>query len=154
MEMDTPNSPEPTTNSEEPTWQKMRQILATGKTIAVVGLSDKPDRPSHGVSAYLQGQGYRIIPVNPNLSEALGVKAYANVRDIPVPVDIVQIFRRPEYVPPIVEDAIAKGAKVVWMQLGIRNEVAALKAEAAGLQVIMDTCMLPVHSILRANGEI
>src|SRR5438309_1002118 len=110
--------------------QELRHILASSKTIAVVGLSDKPDRPSHSIPAYLQEQGYRIIPVNPNLTEALGEKAYASLRDIPEPVDVVEIFRAPEAVPPIVEDAIAIGAKVVWMQLGIVNEAAAARAES------------------------
>src|SRR5688500_7467627 len=125
--------------SKKPTLEELQQILATAKTIAVVGLSDKPDRPSHAIPAYLQEEGYRIIPVNPKLSEVLGEKAYASLRDIPVPVDIVDIFRRAEDVPPIVEDAIAIGAKVVWMQMGIVNEEAAARAEAAGLTVVMDT---------------
>jgi len=120
----------------------------------VVGLSDKPDRPNHTDPAYLQQQGYRIIPVNPNLTQALGEKAYASLRDIPEPVDMVQIFRPSEAVPPIVEDAIANGAKVIWMQLGIINEAAAARAEAAGLQVVMDTCMGATHRRLRAQGEI
>ena len=138
----------------KPTLDELRQILATTRTIAVVGLSDKPDRPSHAVVAYLQQQGYRIIPVNPNLAEVLGKKAYPSVRDIPEPVDVVDIFRRAEDVPPIVEDAIAKGAKVVWMQLGIINEVAAARADAAGLKVVMDTCMEVTHRALRLSGKI
>src|SRR5512144_21365 len=92
---------------------RLRQILADNKTIAVVGLSPRPDRPSHTNAAYLQAQGYRVIPVNPNLTEVLGEKVYASLRDIPEPVDIVGIFRRSEDVPPVVEDAIAIGAKVV-----------------------------------------
>src|SRR5438477_5293081 len=111
--MDPSNSSEPDTSAGEPDWQQLRNILATSKTIAVVGLSDKPDRPGHSVPAYLQEQGYRIIPVNPNLTEALGEKAYASLLDIPEPVDVVEIFRAPDAVPPIVEDAIAIGAKVV-----------------------------------------
>ncbi len=133
---------------------KMRQILTDSKTIAVVGLSSKPDRPAYTIPVYLQEQGYRIIPVNPNLTEALGEKAYPSLREIPVPVDVVEIFRRAEDVPPVVEDAIAIGAKAVWMQLGIVNEVAASQAEAAGLQVVMDACMGAVHRSLRARGEI
>src|SRR4051812_32634028 len=112
---------------------ELRQILATVHTIAVVGLSNKPDRPSHSVPAYLQEQGYRIIPVNPTITEALGEKAYPSLRDVPVNVDVVEIFRRSEDVPPVVEDAIAIGAKVVWMQEGIVNEEAARRAEEAGL---------------------
>jgi predicted CoA-binding protein len=136
-------------NMKKPKINELRQILSTTRTIAVVGLSDKPDRPSHAVASYLQKQGYRIIPVNPNLTEVLGEKAYPSVRDIPGPVEVVDIFRRAEEVPPIVEDAIAKGARVVWMQLGIVNESAAARAEAAGLQVVMDTCMEVVHRALR-----
>jgi uncharacterized protein len=136
------------------TLEDLKQILQSARTIAVVGLSDKPDRPSHAIPAYLQEQGYRIIPVNPKLTEALGEKAYPSLRDVPVPVDVVEIFRRAEDVPPIIEDAIAIGAKVVWMQLGIVNEVAAARAEAAGLTVVMDTCMGATHRHLRTRGEI
>jgi predicted CoA-binding protein len=134
--------------------QKLSQILATSKTIAVVGLSNKPDRPAQTIPAYLQRQGYRIIPVNPTLTEALGEKAYASLRDVPVAVDVVEIFRRPEDVPEVVEDAIAIGAKVVWMQSGIVNQATAARAEAAGLQVVMDACMGETHRALHAAGEI
>src|SRR3990172_12749330 len=99
----------------EVTWDDVQRILETTKSIAVVGLSDKPDRDSYQVAAYLQRQGYRIIPINPRVTEVLGEKAYPSLRDIPEPVDVVQIFRRSEDVPPIVDDAIAIGAKVVWM---------------------------------------
>ncbi len=136
------------------TLEELREILATTKTIAVVGLSDKPDRPSHAIPAYLQGQGYRIIPVNPTIAEALGEKSYPSLREVPVAVDVVDIFRRAEDVPPIVEDAIAIGAKVVWMQMGIVNEQAAARAQAAGLTVVMDTCMGETHEQLRAEGKI
>jgi len=139
---------------KKPKIKELHQILSTSRTIAVVGLSDKPDRPSHTVAAYLQKQGYRIIPVNPNLTEVLGEKAYPSVREIPEPVDVVDIFRRAEDVPPIVEDAIAKGARAVWMQLGIVNAPAAARAEAAGLQVVMDACMEVVHRALRLAGKI
>jgi predicted CoA-binding protein len=132
----------------------LRQILATVHTIAVVGLSPKPDRPSHSVPAYLQAQGYRIIPVNPTITEALGEKAYPSLRDIPDKVDVVEIFRRSEDVPPVVEDAIAIGAKVIWMQEGIVNEEAARRAEEAGLTVVMDACMRAVHRQLREMGRI
>jgi uncharacterized protein len=136
------------------TLEELHQILETAHTIAVVGLSDKPDRPSNRIPAYLQSQGYRIIPVNPKLSEALGEKAYSSLREIPVPVDVVEIFRRAQEVLPIVEDAIAIGAKVVWMQTGIINEEAAARAEAAGLTVVMDTCMGATHQLLRSQGKI
>lgn len=130
---------------------QLSKILSTYKTIAVVGLSNKPDRPAYTVPAYLQEQGYRIIPVNPTITEALGEKAYGSLRDIPEPVDVVEIFRRAEDVPPVVEDAIAIGAKVVWMQSGIVNEAAAAQAEAAGLQVVMDACMGATHRQLKAD---
>ena len=138
----------------EVTWDDVQRILETTKSIAVVGLSDKPDRDSYQVAAYLQRQGYRIIPVNPRMTEVLGEKAYPSLRDIPAPVDVVQIFRRSEDVPPIVEDAIAAGAKVVWMQSGIVNEEAAARAEAAGLKVVMDACMRATHRTLRSAGKI
>ncbi len=139
---------------QQTTLEDLLQILMTTSTIAVVGLSARPDRPSYSVSAYLQQQGYRIIPVNPNLSEALGVKAYPSLRDVPGPVDVVDIYRRPEAIPPIVEEAIAIGAKVVWMQLGIVNEEAASKAWDAGLTVVMDNCMGATFRLLRAKGQI
>lgn len=138
----------------EPTLEDLYKILATVKTIAVVGLSNKPDRPSHEIAAYLQAQGYRIIPVNPTISEALGEKSYPSLRDIPEPVHVVQVFRRPEEVPPIVEDAIHIGARVVWMQEGIVHEEAAARGRAAGLKVVMDACMRAAHRTLRAQGKI
>ena len=135
-------------------WDDVQRILKQTKTIAVVGLSDKPDRDSYQIASYLQQQGYRVIPVNPRVNEVLGEKAYPSLRDVPDPVDVVDIFRRSEDVPPIVEDAIAIGAKVVWMQAGIVNEEAAARAEAAGLAVIMDACMRSAHRTLRASGRI
>lgn len=137
-----------------PTLEELRQILTSVKTVAVVGLSDDPERPSHHIPAYLQSQGYRIIPVNPKFSELLGEKAYARVTDIPEPIDVVQIFRRSDEAPPIVEEAIAKGARVVWMQIGVSNEEAAARARAAGLTVVMDTCMGATHRTLRTLGKI
>jgi hypothetical protein len=125
--------------------QEIRQLLSTAKTIAVVGLSSKPWRPSHGVSQYMQSRGYRILPVNPNLTETLGEKAYARLEDIPEPIDIVNIFRRPDAVEPIVEAAIRIGARMVWMQEGVIHRPAAEKARAAGLGVIMDRCILKEH---------
>lgn len=136
------------------TLEQFREILKNAKTIAVVGISDREDRPSYSIPAYLHEQGYKIIPVNPKLSEIFGEKAYASLRDIPVPVDVVDIFRKPADIPPIVEDAIAIHAKVVWMQLGIINEEAAAAAERAGLTVVMDTCIGATHKKLRARGEI
>lgn len=121
------------------------QILANAKTIAVVGLSSHRWRPSYGVSEYMQSIGYRIIPVNPAESEILGEKVYATLDEIPVPVDIVDIFRRPEHVPEIVDAAIRIGARCVWMQEGVVHEEAAGKARAAGLEVVMDRCILKEH---------
>ena len=118
----------------------IRRILKDSKTIAVVGLSPKPHRPSHQVALYLIEAGYTIIPVNPGQDTILGQTCYPNLRDIPTPVDMVDIFRRSETVLPIAEDAIAIGAKCIWMQEGVINEEAAAKAEAAGLTVIMDRC--------------
>lgn len=118
----------------------IRGILKNSKTIAVVGLSPKPVRPSHQVAQYLQDQGYTIIPVNPGHDILMGHTCYPNLRDVPDRIDLVDIFRRPEAVPGIVEDAIAVGARYVWMQEGIVNVAAAARAEAAGLSVIMDRC--------------
>lgn len=121
------------------------RLLDTVKTIAVVGLSSNPDRPGYTVPAYLQKHGYRIIPVNPALQQALGEKAYPDLLSLPEPVDLVQIFRRSEAVPPFVEQAIQIGARAVWMQLGIVNEEAARLAREAGLDVVMDACMMVEH---------
>ncbi|WP_420812460.1 CoA-binding protein [Kallotenue papyrolyticum] len=112
----------------------------------MVGLSANPFRPSHFVAIYLLAEGYNIIPVNPREREILGRRSYASLREIPEPVDVVDIFRDPQAVPPIVEDAIAIGAKVVWMQLGVINEAAAQRAREAGLKVVMDACMKIEHA--------
>ena len=123
----------------------VRDILENSKVIAVVGLSPKPHRDSHEVAKYLQGQGYRIVPVYPRADTILGEKVYPDLASIPEKVDVVDIFRRSEDVPPVVEQAIDIGAKAVWMQLGIVNEEAAAKAREAGLGVVMDRCMLVEH---------
>ncbi len=120
-------------------------ILNKCKTIAVVGLSSNPMRPSHEVTEYMQRAGYRIIPVNPNETEVLGEKSYARLEDVPEKIDVVNVFRRAEEVPPVVESAIRVGARVVWMQLGVENEEAAEKARAAGLAVVEDACILIEH---------
>ncbi len=127
------------------TTAEVAEILATARTIAVVGLSDKPDRDSYRVAAYLQQHGFKILPVNPNVTEALGLKAYAGLREVREPVDIVDIFRKPEAVPALVEDAIAVGAKAVWMQQGIVHNAAAERARAAGLKVVMSKCIMVEH---------
>jgi predicted CoA-binding protein len=121
------------------------EILKTCKTIAVVGLSSNPMRPSFGVTEYMQDAGYRIIPVNPNETEVLGEKSYARLEDVPEKIEIVDVFRRAEEVPEVVESAIRVGAKVVWMQLGVENEAAAERARAAGLVVVEDGCILIEH---------
>ena len=124
-------------------------ILRDAKTIAVVGLSSSRMRVSYSVSEYMQSAGYRIIPVNPNETEVLGERAYATLDDVIEPVDIVNIFRRSEFVPEVVDAAIRKGARVVWMQEGVVHEQAAERARAAGLTVIMDRCILKEHGRLR-----
>ncbi|MDA1215257.1 MAG: CoA-binding protein [Chloroflexi bacterium] len=133
----------------------IQKILQENRVIAVVGLSRKPDRPSHGVARYLQEEGYRIIPVSPNISDTvLGEQTYPDLLSIPEPVDVVDIFRRSEDIPPVVEQAIRIGAKAVWMQLGIINEEAEEMARAAGLDVVMDHCMLVEHRKLRLSGAL
>ena len=129
-----------------------RRILETVKTLAVVGLSSKKERPGYTVPAYMQQAGYRIIPVNPNLEQALGERAYPNLLAVPGPVDLVLIFRRSEHVPPVVQQAIDIGAKVVWMQLGIVHEAAAARARAAGLEVVMDSCIMVDHRRLLGDS--
>lgn len=121
------------------------ELLKNSRTIAVVGLSSKRARPSYGVSQYMQRAGYRIIPVNPKETEVLGQKAYARLEDVPEKIDIVDIFRRSEFVPEVVESAIQIGARSVWMQEGVIHEKAAAKARKAGLEVVMDRCILKEH---------
>ena len=123
----------------------MAGLLRTSRTIAVVGLSNKRWRPSYGVSEYMQREGYRIIPVNPEIGEVLGEKCYPTVDAVPEPIDIVNIFRRPEAVPDIVDAAIRVGAKALWMQEGVIHEAAAKRAREAGLVVVMDRCLLKEH---------
>jgi hypothetical protein len=122
--------------------EAIKELLETSKTIAVIGASNNPGRASLGVSRFLQRQGYRVIPVNPNETEVLGERAYASLKDIPEPVDIVDIFRRPARVPEVVDEAVEKGARCIWMQEGVVNDAAAEKAEAAGIPVVMDRCIL------------
>jgi len=121
------------------------EILASSRVIAVVGLSSHAWRPSYQVSAYLQTAGYRIIPVNPQETNVLGERAYARLEDVPEKIDVVELFRRSEFVPPVVESAIQAGAKSVWMQEGVVHEEAARRARAAGLRVVMDRCLLKEH---------
>ena len=126
-----------------------RRILTGFRRIAVVGLSDRPDRPSHEVSSYLLRAGYDVVPVNPSIREALGRRSWPSLREVPPPpVEVVDIFRRPEHVGAIVDEAIAIGARAVWMQDGVVDEAAAERARAAGLLVVMDRCMLRDHRAL------
>ncbi len=134
----------PATTSRVPE-AEVREILESVKSIAVVGIRDNPDVPAHTVPAYLKDAGYHVIPVNPGLREVLGEKSWPDLKSVPEPVDLVLVFRRPEAVPPIVNDAIAIGAKIVWMQEGIRNDDAARDGEAHGLRVVMDTCIRSAH---------
>lgn len=125
--------------------REMKDILQSTKTIASVGLSGNEEKESYWIASYLKEQGYRVIPVNPTATEILGEKAYPNLESVPEKIDVVQVFRKPEDVPPVVDGAIKVGAKVVWMQEGIVNEEAAKKARDAGLQVVMDACMRATH---------
>jgi uncharacterized protein len=138
-----------TDNFAEP--ETIRDIIQSSKVIAVVGLSDKSDRPSYGVASYLKNQGYKIIPVNPTKSEILGEKSYPDLKSIPVAIDIVDVFRKSEAVGPIVDEAIAIKAKAVWLQEGVINEPAAAKAADAGLKVVMNRCLLKEHHRLSSN---
>jgi len=131
-----------------PEHDDIRELLRTTRVIAVVGLSSKKRRPSYGVSEYMQRAGYRIIPVNPNETAVLGETAWGSLDAVPEPVDLVDIFRRSEFVPDLVDAAIRIGAKAIWMQEGVVHEEAAAKAQAAGLTVVMDRCILKEHQRL------
>jgi uncharacterized protein len=124
---------------------ELRQILKTVKTVASVGVSSNPDKPSYGIFQYLSEAGYHMIPVNPTAPEVLGRKSYPDLGSISEKIDVVQVFRKPEDVPPVVEQAIQAGAKVVWMQEGVVNQQAAARAEQAGLKVVMNRCMMKTH---------
>ena len=132
----------------------IEKIIRESRNIAVVGISNKLGRPSLTVASYLKGQGYSIIPVNPTIQDVNGEKCYPDLGSIPEKVDVVDIFRKPQDVLPVVEEAIRIGAKTVWMQEGIVNEDAARKAKEAGLQVVMDKCMLKEHARLKREGKI
>ena len=134
--------------------QRLPHILNHCRTIAVVGLSPKPHRSSFDVARYMQAQGYRIIPVNPNATAVLGEKAYASLSEAAQheKIDLVNCFRRSEDIPPVVDEAIAIGAQAVWMQLGISHPAAAAKAEAAGLLVVQDHCLKIDHRVLLSSG--
>ena len=129
--------------------EHITELLRSAKTIAIVGLSDSPNRTSYGVSQYMQSQGYRIIPVNPAITESLGEKAYPTLSDVPEKIDIVNVFRRSEFVPEVVEEAIRLGVPAIWMQEGVVHEEAAEKARVAGIIVVMDRCILKEHMARR-----
>jgi predicted CoA-binding protein len=125
--------------------ERISALLKSAKTIAVVGLTDSPLRPSYGVSHYMQSQGYRIIPVNPNITESLGEKAYPSLLDVPGKIDIVNVFRRSEAVPEVIKQAVRIKAPAIWMQEGVVHHQAAEKARQAGIFVVMDKCILKEH---------
>lgn len=131
--------------------EEIRTLLSRARTIAVVGLSDNPDRDSNGVARYLVGQGYEVLPVNPNVTEVLGRRAFPSLHDVPADrrIDIVDIFRRSDQVEPVVDEAIARGVGAIWMQLGVRNDAAAEKARAHGVPVYQDLCIRQEHQRLR-----
>jgi predicted CoA-binding protein len=141
-------------NAVAPEDRELRILLGEARTIAVVGLSSKPGRPSLDVAAYLQERGYRIVPVNPRETEVLGERAYPSLQDIPddLPIDVVDVFRRAEDTPPIARDAVAIGAKVLWLQAGIVNEEAYRIASEAGLEVIMGVCIRRADQRLQREG--
>jgi predicted CoA-binding protein len=141
-----PHGGAPAATSLPETEDVIRSILERYRTLAIVGLSSKPSRPSYGVAAYLKTHGYHVIPVNPNEVTVLGERAYARLEDIPERIEVVVIFRRSEYVPGIVDEAIRLGARVIWMQEGVAHEEAASRARQAGLLVIQDRCMLKEHA--------
>jgi uncharacterized protein len=134
---------------ENPSSEALRQLLTDARTIAVVGASSNPEKPSHGIMQKLLSAGYHVIPVNPRETEVLGQRAYPSLADVPGRIDIVDVFRRPEYTPPIADEAVAVGAKALWLQSGIVSDEAAARARAGGLVVVMDACIGVMHSLLR-----
>jgi uncharacterized protein len=134
---------------QNPSDAQLTTLLTNASVIAMVGASSNPDKASYGIMQKLQSVGYRVIPVNPRETEILGEQAYASLKDIPVPIDIVDVFRRSEDTPAIADEAIAAGAKALWLQSGIANDEAAARATAAGLPVVMDQCIGATHSFLR-----
>lgn len=130
---------------ENPAQDQIHDLLVRARTIAVVGLSADPDRPSYGVAMYLKSRGYRIVPVRPGADEVLGEKAYASLADVPFKVDLVDVFRHPKWVPRHVDETLAIGAPAIWLQEGVIDESAAERARAAGLFVVMDLCILKEH---------
>lgn len=134
--------------------EEAEEILRSARRIAVVGLSDRASRPSYEVARYLRSAGYEVVPVNPHVREALGLRSHPDLRAVPGPVDLVLVFRRPAAVPAVVEDALAVGARAVWLQPGARHDGAARRAREAGLRVVVDACAAVIHRTLRARGEL
>ena len=134
--------------------RSIEEVLRECKTVAVVGLSPRPNRPSHSVAAYLQAQGYRIVPVNPMIDEVLGERSYPDLEAVPFPVELIDVFRRSEEVPAVVEQAIRVGAQSVWLQLGVIHHEAAAKAAEHGLDVVMDRCTAIEHRALVRQGKL
>jgi len=134
---------------QNPSDEELRKLLTDARTIAMVGASSSPDKPSHGIMKKMLGAGYHVIPVNPRETEVLGQKAFASLRDITEKVDIVDVFRRAEDTPPIADEAVAIGAKAIWLQSGITNDETARRAQTGGLMAIMDACIGVEHSLLR-----
>jgi predicted CoA-binding protein len=132
-----------------PTDEQLRELLTNASTIAMVGASSNPDRDSHGIMQKLQSVGYKVIPVNPRETEILGEKSYPSLKDVPVPIDIVDVFRKSEDTPGIADEAVAVGARALWLQTGISNDEAAKRAEAAGLMAVMDVCIGATHAMLQ-----
>ena len=132
-----------------PSDELIRELLTHATTIAIVGASSNPDRPSNGVMRRLKYSGYRVVPVNPHETSVLGERAYASLTDVPIPIDIVDVFRRAEYTPVVAAEAVEVSAKVLWLQSGVVNEEAAARAAQAGLTVVMDACIATLHAFLR-----
>jgi predicted CoA-binding protein len=139
--------------SQNPSDEQLRDLLTGARTIAIIGASSNPERPSHGIMKKLLSVGYNVIPVNPRETSVLGQKAYATLAEIPEKVDIVDVFRHAEETPPIANEAVAIGAKALWLQLGIVNEDAAARARKGGLMVVMDNCIGVTHSALRVPSK-
>src|SRR5438270_5981901 len=145
LERDTPRVNEKRMAFEKPPADEIRGLLQRSRTIAVVGLSPDPDRPSYGVAMYLRGRGYRIVPVRPGVDEVLGERAFPTLLEVPFPVDIVDVFRHSKFVPRHVDEALRIGARALWLQEGVIDGDAALRARNAGLVVVMDRCILKEH---------
>ena len=140
-------------NEQETILKMLGPAGATGRTLAVVGLSDNPAKASYGVSAYMQAHGYRILPVNPGIESVLGEKSYASLKDLPLKPDVVNVFRLPGYIPAIVEEMLELGLTCLWVQLGIVNLEAAARAEAGGIHVVMDRCILIEHRQRKPSND-